>query len=368
MLVHQDQPSALSCAIYRTTSIGDVVLASAALKYLDLLEKPVVVYWIGRNPALELIQKSYPSVHGIHTEKTDTVEMIESIRSKIDRIDFIVDLQKNLRSQIITRGLSKLYSAPIFTWEKKSIHRSLSIFKSRVFGRARAASPEIRQCSHFQYEAMLQATVRAVERKIGPQNLVATPTLHFGAEDRSWAKELKFGSWLAVAPGAAHPTKRAPLETFIGILRGLRDQLTASASPLNLMFLGDHKDRDQSTFILDQLQWELGSVLNLCGKINLAESGFACSKAKILLSNDSSLAHISEAVDTPVAVLFGPTIEAFGFAPRLPQSRSFSSLLGCRPCSKHGKSACRYGDQLCFTSIPTNEVVAFLSSKVRDAH
>jgi hypothetical protein len=63
-------------------------------------------------------------------------------------------------------------------------------------------------------------------------------------------------------------------------------------------------------------------------------------------------------------VLFGPTVEAFGFAPRMRESRAFSLLLGCRPCSKHGKVACRYGDRLCFVGLPEAEVAAHLAQRM----
>jgi ADP-heptose:LPS heptosyltransferase len=93
------------------------------------------------------------------------------------------------------------------------------------------------------------------------------------------------------------------------------------------------------------------------GKLTLPETGYALSFAKATISNDSGLAHLSESVNTPVAVLFGPTVEAFGFAPRMKQSKSFSSDLGCRPCSKHGQIACRFKDQRCFHDVSVDKVV-----------
>src|SRR5690606_38416017 len=73
------------------------------------------------------------------------------------------------------------------------------------------------------------------------------------------------------------------------------------------------------------------------------------------------LGHIAESVDTPTAILFGPTIESFGFAPRMKKSRAFSASTGCRPCSKHGKVDCRFGDKLCFLSIPAGDVADHLA-------
>ena len=106
-------------------------------------------------------------------------------------------------------------------------------------------------------------------------------------------------------------------------------------------------------------------VLNLAGKLTLWESSLAIKESAIILSNDSSLCHIGEAVGTRSAVLFGPTVESFGFAPRHPESQAFSAPLGCRPCSKHGKAECRYGDKLCFSLIPAAEVAGFIFKGVQ---
>ena len=125
------------------------------------------------------------------------------------------------------------------------------------------------------------------------------------------------------------------------------------------MILGDHNDRTVARQLLDSLHWPF-PTMNLTGRLSLEETTYALGEADGLLSNDSSLAHIAEAVGTPVAVLFGPTVEAFGFAPRAETSRAFSSTVGCRPCSKHGKLSCRFDDHLCFQLIPPKLVADHL--------
>jgi ADP-heptose:LPS heptosyltransferase len=131
-----------------------------------------------------------------------------------------------------------------------------------------------------------------------------------------------------------------------------------------LLFLGDESDRKVALELGDLISWP-HATLNLAGKLSLWESALALKEADVLLSNDSSLAHISEAVDTPAAVLFGPTIEAFGFSPRMRTSKAFSTTIGCRPCSKHGKTPCRYSDQACFTGLDSKSIAEFLIERVR---
>ena len=73
---------------------------------------------------------------------------------------------------------------------------------------------------------------------------------------------------------------------------------------------------------------------------------------------------MAEAVGVDAAVLFGPTIEAFGFGARRETSKVFSVPLGCRPCSKHGKKPCRFEDKQCFYEIDRREVTDFIKSKL----
>jgi heptosyltransferase-2 len=374
MLVSQHDEKAVYCVIYRTSSIGDVVLSSVVLDLLAKLPERYFVYWLGRQPSADLLSMAYPDVHMLKIRQTDTVATIEMMRKDINKIDFILDLQKNIRSQIICSGLSKIFKAPVFGWQKRTIQRSLMVITSRLWGRTQAASPKIQTCENYQFQSMLECAVRALQRRGDGPSIAATAN---NAEPRlpvdltstppAWIKELKFGRWLAVAPGASHETKRAPTQLFVSILQELlktSDRMTKV--PINLLFLGDQRDREYCKQITDDISWP-HSVLNLAGKLSLFESGLACSESDLLLSNDSSLAHISEAVSTPVAVLFGPTAEAFGFAPRLKASKAFSSKLGCRPCSKHGKASCRYGDQLCFLSIPAVSISEFIYERVANA-
>jgi ADP-heptose:LPS heptosyltransferase len=179
--------------------------------------------------------------------------------------------------------------------------------------------------------------------------------------DVAWSNDLNFGTWLAVAPGASHEPKRAPTDIFLDILNTLAREWPVSTPLPGLVFLGGVEDRKAAVNLLDQMSWK-GSVLNLAGKLSLDQTATAIAACRGLLSNDSGLAHIAEAIGKPVAVLFGPTSEAFGFPPQRLDSRAFSAAAGCRPCSKHGKKKCRYGDQICFRSIDTSETAVFLAN------
>jgi heptosyltransferase-2 len=166
--------------------------------------------------------------------------------------------------------------------------------------------------------------------------------------------------WIGVCAGALHQGKWAPAEQFIDILNAVQKK---NKSPLGVIFLGDAKDNAHSMQIIAGLQ-NFGKIINHCGKSSLNESAAILSKCTTVLSNDSALGHLAESVHVDVAMLFGPTVEAFGFVPFRKGSQAFSAEVGCRPCTKSGYTNCRYGDKLCFTAIDNSKVSHFLTHKL----
>ena len=81
-----------------------------------------------------------------------------------------------------------------------------------------------------------------------------------------------------------------------------------------------------------------------------------------LVTNDSGLLHIAEAVGTPVLALFGPTVREFGYFPILARSLVLEKSLDCRPCSRNGKRPCHRGDLACLQDITPDAVRSVLAS------
>lgn len=370
MLTPSSTAPTLRVAIYRTSSLGDVVLATACLNLLEQLPIPAEVTWIGRGAALEMVTSAYPNVRGLVVARGDDRATIQKAVEHLANYHLLVDLQCNIRSRLLAHQLKSAHGVPYFSADKRQLARSRLIVEARVRGRRRPLPDRARQTSRPQFETMCDALRTAlrsylpVERQDGLDSTLVRPRLPVPeAFDAPWRKELKFGTWLGIAPGASHPTKQAPIELFrdaiLKVRTGLARKGDQAPANLGLAFFGDNNDRQVARDLLDQLAWE-GPVLNLAGRLTLWESAIALRETSGLLSNDSSLGHIAEAVDTPVAVLFGPTVEAFGFPPHMRESRAFSSPVGCRPCSKHGKVPCRYGDKLCFNTLSPDDIAEHL--------
>jgi ADP-heptose:LPS heptosyltransferase len=96
----------------------------------------------------------------------------------------------------------------------------------------------------------------------------------------------------------------------------------------------------------------------VAGDLDIMGLAAILERARIVIANDSGPAHLAAAVGTPVVTLFGPTHEAFGFAPRGPAVRVISRDLPCRPCSIHGGTRCPRKRRACLDDIPPAEVLA----------
>ena len=166
---------------------------------------------------------------------------------------------------------------------------------------------------------------------------------------------------LGLAPGAHWATKRWPDERFAEVLRshgavggrariflGPQERVWWDGSPLATAAL------DTGAEVLQDLPLvEVARGLAGCGAV---------------LTNDSGLLHLAEAVGRPVAAIFGPTVRAFGYFPGRRDSVVLETELECRPCSRNGKRPCHRGDLACLERIPVGRVEAALALLLTDGN
>ena len=100
-------PPTLRVAIYRTSSLGDVVLATACLDLLESLPVPTEVTWIGRGAALDMVKQSWPNVRGVELNRSESVIELQKTVDSLSNNHLLIDLQCNLRSQWLARNLKE---------------------------------------------------------------------------------------------------------------------------------------------------------------------------------------------------------------------------------------------------------------------
>lgn len=359
----------MKIGIIRTSSIGDVVLATVCINFLKTFFEEAEIVWIGKNPSLSILKEAFPELSCIEIQKKETTK---NILEKMSDLSFLLDLQTNLRSRLLSHSFKAKYKKPVFSCTKRQILRNRFVLEARIYGRRRVLSAKALHPLKAQYEMMKDSLISALlSMKVlenPPLEVEAIvpflPTDHFPKKS-FFVEEMKGYKWIAIAPGASYETKKAPKELWKNIFEEF-SKIDPKQDQTGLLFLGDQKDSADCMDLLKEFRWG-GPTLNLAGNLTLWENAVLLKRAAFLMSNDSSLAHIAEAVETPSLVLFGPTVEGFGFAPRKAESSSFSSKLGCRPCSKHGKNPCRFADKLCFMEISPQEVSKKMAQLLKEA-
>jgi 3-deoxy-D-manno-octulosonic-acid transferase len=92
--------------------------------------------------------------------------------------------------------------------------------------------------------------------------------------------------------------------------------------------------------------------------LDLIEQARMIRHSRLLVGNDTGMIHLAEALGVPVVSVFGPTRADLGFGPWRRQSISVESPLWCSPCSKDGSGCFRFGKSrfLCQQRISEGEI------------
>src|SRR5207249_196174 len=91
----------------------------------------------------------------------------------------------------------------------------------------------------------------------------------------------------------------------------------------------------------------------LAGATDLATQAALCAGARLVVCNDSGLAHLAAAVGVPTLAVFGSTSSAWT-APRGPRVRILQHAPACSPCFQR---TCRIGYR-CLEAVEVGEVIA----------
>ncbi|MBD3308520.1 hypothetical protein GF339_18990 [candidate division KSB3 bacterium] len=325
--------------IARLSSIGDIVLTTPLVRVLrkrfpdariDFLIKQEFAELMQTNPNLSTVYP-YDSRSGL----TGLAALALQLRQ--NRYDLFIDLHKNFRTYLL-RVLMR--PAQIATYSKQMVERTLLVkLGINRYGK-------IQQMP----ERYLQA-VQAFGVVNDAQGLELFPTEAHRAKVREIFRQEKLGERECVVgfgPIAAHPLKQWPVERFIKLGQRIVQRYGA-----RILLFGGATDLPAMQSVAEDLP---NAPIVLCGKLSLLESAAAVQRCALFVGNDTGMAHIAAAMQRKVIVLFGPTVEEFGFYPYRTPSIVLSKSLPCRPCTHTGKGTCRIKTHACLREIGADDV------------
>jgi len=151
---------------------------------------------------------------------------------------------------------------------------------------------------------------------------------------------------VCIHAGAGWPPKAWKAERFAAVADWIQDHYDA-----HVAFLGDGSERDLERSLRRAVQGP--RAIWLYGALSLPEVAALFRTSRLLIGNDSGLAHLAAATGTPVVVLFGPSDPA-RFQPRSPRVRVLQQT---GPCACAGPSPAHPGLP-CVNRIDVEEVLA----------
>lgn len=155
--------------------------------------------------------------------------------------------------------------------------------------------------------------------------------------------------FLVLAPGAALPLREWPY--FPELIFELKRRYPER----EIKVVGTHTE---SAWQSRLKRWNLPGVSDYIGKTSVSELINLCSKASLVIANDSGVAHLSATLSqVPTIVIFGPGNPSY-IAPQGPVVMPVKpAQLACSPCEK---PYCRapYGYQQCLREIKIHDVLS----------
>lgn len=240
--------------------------------------------------------------------------------------DLVADVHRSLRSRVLTAMLR----APRTHYSKRTWQRMLLLhFRHNTYPR-----------SFGKEEDFLAGLL-----PLGVQDDGLGTELHFNhleAEPetaRRFPAELeRINQWrtgglpvLGMAPVAAWELKRWPMAHWRALLEGFLEATGGAA-----LVFGGAGDAEAASLTAGLEE----RTLSLAGRTSFLESAWFASRTGLMVSNDTGMSHIAEAVGRDVVVFFGPTTREWGYFPVRSGSVVLERALNCRPCTRTGEGHC----------------------------
>ena len=321
----------LRVLLVRFSSIGDIVLTTPLVRALKHRHEDAQLIYVTKRAMAPLVADNPHLSHVVALEPGESLPHLAR-RLRAFHPTHGLDLHGSLRSAALRLLVRCRWSG----YAKRKVVRATLIATKLDLYRGRVPVAE------RYFEAARRLDVRPDGRP---------PEFFLGAAARDrvarWLAErgLADAPLAALAPGAAHATKRWPIAHWQALAGRLR------AAGYRIVVLGGPDDRGAARQLAG-----LGD--SAAGEFTLQETGACLARAKVLISGDSGVMHMATGVGTPVVALFGPTVEAFGFFPYRGRATVLEQDLSCRPCSAAGTARCPLGHHRCLVELAPDAVAA----------
>jgi len=261
-------------------------------------------------------------------------------------ITAVADLHNVLRSKILRTFFKLSFTKVAFVNKGRSEKRALTRTKNKIFKQLKTTHEryaDVFRSLSFELDisnpkfSKKQALTKSILSITGPKN----------------------EKWIGIAPFAQYNSKMYPIDLMEQVILEL-----AKEDNLKILLFGGGKNEVE---ILDSISTKYPNVLNVAGKIKLAEELNLISNLDCMLSMDSGNAHFAAMLGIKTLTIWGITHPYTGFAPFnqpienaiLPDLEKYPNI----PCSIYGNKVCE-GYEDVMRSISSEKVVTKILNSI----
>lgn len=315
--------------VVRLRSIGDAVLATPSLialrRFLPDAQIDILLEdWVA--PVLE----GFETVDNILTVgKTNQSRLQTAWQLRRNKYDVAFNLHGGTTGTFFVRASGAKHLVGFASYQYSFLYNHLAPTPQEFWQQEKVHSAE-------QQLALLGSVGIPVEDK--PKSKLAIP-------EKSHIRSSKF-PFALIHPAAAFATKQWSAENFAEIAEYLVQ------NGLQVVAIGTRKESKTIDKLIQNSKVPIQSYDNLTlpQVINLA------SRAKIFVGNDSGIAHIAAAVQTPSVVIFGSSNRAHWSPWTDAPHQIVYEEFDCQPCP--GYVCEKFGEPKCILSVKPESVIA----------
>lgn len=323
-----DWSSVKRVLVVKLRSIGDTVLATPSLialrRFLPDAEIDIVLEdWVA--PVLD----SFEGVNVIPIRKGQRLSVARYLRKR--KYDVAFNLHGGTTATFLVRASGARHRVGVAEYQYSFLYNHLLSSAADFWDREQVHSAE--------QQLALLGFVGVPVDYLPKSHLHVDPDLKFEISDHQFA---------LIHPSTAFFTKQWPAEHFAQVAEFLNDK------GLHPVAIASKAEKQT----LDDLKNASNVPITTFGDLSLPEITALASKAAVFVGNDSGIAHIAAAVNTPSVVIFGSSNRVhwrpWTDAPYEVVFKEFH----CQPCA--GYECKEFGTPRCILEIPPSAVFTAL--------
>jgi predicted lipopolysaccharide heptosyltransferase III len=334
--------------VVRLRSIGDTVLATPSLAALKRFLPHAVIDILLEDWVAPLLAGS-PHVDNVITMERGSVASRAKVATRLRarRYDVVYNLHGGTTASLLTRATGATHRVGYDAYQYSWLHNHRSPSASFLWKREKTHSVE-------QQLALLGWTGVPVSDR-PPTHLEVTEAADAKVAEHLRARGIGDAPFVVIHPAAASDTKQWAASNFARVADALAGQ------NLNVVAIST----PQELAVVEALQEDSNAEILPLTNLSLPEVTALLARARLFVGNDSGIAHMAAAVETPAVVVFGSSNTAHWQPWARAPAEFVLEEMDCQPC--HGYFCEKFEQPECIKRVPVDRVMAAIERVLRES-